>query len=227
MLFLVPQVELKTVNGEVVQVQDGDTLTVKTERNRLHKVRLADIDAPEMGQPFGKSARRLATDLALEKTVRVNYTFKDKYDRLIGEVFLPDGILLNEEMLKAGLAWHYRVKHPHSSFLEKLEYKAWKKNLGLWVQETPVPPWEFRRENRLPLPPTKPEHMDYDLFLSYGLLGDPKTRIYEWPECKGYPKNTKGYINFGNLSDAKALGYKASPRCEGSRLLSDLPDLPM
>jgi len=59
------------------------------------------------------------------------------------------------------------------------------------------------------------------------LLGDPKTRIYEWPECKGYPKNTKGYINFGNLSDAKALGYKASPRCEGSRLLSDLPDLPM
>jgi hypothetical protein len=129
-------------------------------------------------------------------------------------VFLPDGKLLNEEMLKAGLAWHYRVKHPHSSFLEKLEYKAWKKNLGLWVQETPVPPWEFRRENRLPLPPTKPEHMDYDLFLSYGLLGDPKTRIYEWPECKGYPKDTKGYINFGNLLDAESLGYRVSQRCE-------------
>ena len=214
MLFLVPQVELKTVNGEVVQVQDGDTLTVKTERNRLHKVRLADIDAPEMGQPFGKSARRLATDLALEKTVRVNYTFKDKYDRLIGEVCLPDGKLLNEEMLKAGLAWHYRVKHPHSSFFEKLEYKAWQKNLGLWLQKAPVPPWEFRRENRLPSPPTIPENMDYDLFLSYGLLGDPKTRIYEWPECKGYPKDTKGYINFGNLLDAESLGYRVSQRCE-------------
>ena len=214
MLFLVPQVELKTVNGEVVQVQDGDTLTVKTERNRLHKVRLADIDAPEMGQPFGKPARRLAVDLALEKTVRVNYTFKDKYGRLIGEVFLPDGKLLNEEMLKAGLAWHYRVKHPHSSFLEKLEYKAWQKNLGLWLQKAPVPPWEFRRENRLPSPPTIPENMDYDLFLSYGLLGDPKTRTYEWPECKGYPKDTKGYINFGNLLDAESLGYKVSQRCE-------------
>jgi endonuclease YncB( thermonuclease family) len=214
MLFLVPQVELKTVNGEVVQVQDGDTLTVKTERNRLHKVRLADIDAPEMGQPFGKPARRLAVDLALEKTVRVNYTFKDKYGRLIGEVFLPDGKLLNEEMLKAGLAWHYRVKHPHSSSLEKLEYKAWHKNLGLWLQKAPVPPWEFRRENRLPSPPTIPENMDYDLFLSYGLLGDPKTRIYEWPECKGYPKDTKGYINFGNLLDAESLGYRVSQRCE-------------
>ena len=216
MLFLVPQAELKTVNGEVVQVQDGDTLTVKTERDKLYKVRLSDIDAPEMGQPFGKVARRLATDLARRKTVRVNYTFKDKYGRLIGEVFLPDGKLLNEEMLKAGLAWHYRVKHPHSSFLEKLEYKAWQKNLGLWVQESPVPPWEFRRENRLPSPPTIPENMDYDLFLSYGLLGNPKTRIYEWPDCRDYPKSTKGYINFGNFLDAEALGYRASPRCEGS-----------
>ncbi|MBT7179799.1 MAG: hypothetical protein HN907_09715, partial [Nitrospina sp.] len=71
MLFLVPQAELKTVNGEVVQVQDGDTLTVKTERDKLYKVRLSDIDAPEIGQPFGKVARRLATDLARRKTVRV------------------------------------------------------------------------------------------------------------------------------------------------------------
>ena len=214
MLFLLPQAELRTINGEVILVQDGDTLTVKTKRDKLYKVRLADIDAPEIVQPFGRAARRLVTDSALNKTVRVNYTFKDKYDRLIGEVFLPDGKLLNEEMLKAGLAWHYRVKHPHSSFLEKLEYKAWKKNLGLWVQETPIPPWEFRRENRLPSPPPKPENMDYDLFLTYGLLGNPKTRIYEWPGCEGYPKDQKGYINFGSLLDAETLGYRASRRCE-------------
>lgn len=214
MLFLVPQADLKTVNGKVIWVQDGDTLTVRTERNKVFKVRLVDIDAPETGQPFGKAARRLATDMALEKVVRVNYTFKDKYERLIGEVFLPDGKLLNEEMLKAGLAWHYRVKHPHSSFLEKLEYKAWQNQLGLWVQETPIPPWEFRRENRLPSPPAQPQNMDYDLFLTYGLLGNPKTRIYEWPECKGYPKNPKGYINFGSLLDAETMGYRVSRRCE-------------
>lgn len=213
MLFLVPQAKLKTVNGEVILVHDGDTLTIKTQRDRVHKVRLADIDAPEMGQPFGRPARRLATDLVLKQTVRVNYTYKDKYNRLIGEVFLPDGNLLNEEMLKAGLAWHYRVKHPHSSFLEKLEYKAWQKKLGLWVQDTPIPPWEFRRENRLPAPPSKPEDMDYDLYLSYGLVGDPKTRIYQWPDCKGYPKNIKGYINFGNFFDAETLGYRASRGC--------------
>jgi micrococcal nuclease len=214
LMLLLPQADLKTVNGEVIQVQDGDTLTIRTERDKLHKIRLADIDAPEMGQPFGRPAQRLATDLAFGKTVRVNYIIKDKYDRLIGEVFLPDGKLLNEEMVKSGLAWHYRVKHPHSSFLEKLEYKAWKKHLGLWVQETPIPPWEFRRENRPPAPPAIPKSMDYDLFLTYGLLGNPKTRIYEWPECKGYPKDPKGYINFGSLLDAETLGYRASRRCE-------------
>ena len=84
MLFLVPQAELKTINGKVTLLLNGDTLTLKTKSNRAYKVRLADIDAPEIGQPFGKPSRRLARDLALNKTVRVNYTFKDKYSRLIG-----------------------------------------------------------------------------------------------------------------------------------------------
>jgi micrococcal nuclease len=214
MLFLLPQAELKTKNGEVVSVKDGDTLILKDKRDKLYKVRLADIDAPEIGQPFGRPAKRLLEDLVLEKIVRVNYTQVDKYDRLIGEVFLPDGKMLNEEALKAGLAWHYRVKHPHSNFLEKMEYKAWKKNLGLWVQDKPIPPWEFRRESRVPAPPTDADNMDYDLFLTYGIIGYPKTRIYQWPACKGYPENPKNYIHFGNLLDAETLGYRASKGCD-------------
>lgn len=214
MLFLLPQAELKTVTGEVISIKDGDTFTLKDQRDKLYKVRLSDIDAPEIGQPFGRPAKRLLEDLALNEIVRVNYTQKDKYGRLIGEVFLPDGKMLNEESLKNGLAWHYRVKHPHSTFLEKMEYKAWKKKIGLWVQEKPIPPWEYRRETRVPNPPTNKESMDYDLFLTYGIIGDPKTRIYQWPMCKGYPKNPKGYIPFGNLLDAETLGYRASRGCE-------------
>lgn len=213
MLLLVPRAELKTVTGEVIRVQEGDTLTVKTGRDKLYKVRLSNIDSPEIGQPFGRPARRLATDLALKKKVRVNYTFKDKYNRLIGEVFLPDGKLLNEEMIKAGLAWHYRVKNPHSTVLESLEYKAWKKKLGLWIQDSPVPPWVFRRETRIPSPPASLKNMDYDLYLNYGLVGNPKTRIYSWPACKGYPRDLEGYINFGNFLDAETLGYRAGDGC--------------
>ncbi len=214
MLFLFPQAELKTLNGEVVSIKDGDTFTVKNERDKLFKVRLADIDAPEIAQPFGRPAKRFLNDLTLNKIVRVNYTLVDKYGRLIGDVFLPDGKMLNEEFLKAGLAWHYRVKYPHSTFLEKMEYKAWKQKLGLWVQEKPVPPWEFRRESRIPTPPTTPENMDYDLFLTYGIIGDPKTWVYQWPGCKGYPENPENHILFGNLLDAETSGYKASNGCE-------------
>ena len=56
--------------------------------------------------------------------------------------------------------------------------------------------------------------MDYDLILTYGIIGNLKTRIYQWPMCKGYPKNHKNYIPFGNLSDAEVLGYKAAKGCE-------------
>jgi len=216
MFFLLPQAELKTINGEVISIKDGDTFTIKDQRDKLYKVRLADIDAPEIGQPFGRPAKRLLEDLALEKIVRVNYTQEDKYGRLIGEVFLPDGKMLNEEAIKAGLAWHYRVKHPHSTFLEKMEYKAWKKKMGLWVQEKPIPPWEFRRETRVPIPPSNQANMDYDLFLTYGIIGDPKTRIYQWPTCRGYPKNPKNHITFGNLLDAETLGYRAARGCENN-----------
>ena len=119
MLFLLPQAELKTKNGEAISVKDGDTLILKDKRNKLYKVRLSDIDAPEIGQPFGRPAKRLLEDLVLDKIVRVNYTQVDKYGRLIGEVFLPDGKILNEEVIKAGLAWHYRVKNPHSTLDRK------------------------------------------------------------------------------------------------------------
>ena len=48
MLFLLPQAELKTKNGEVISVKDGDTLILKDKRDKLYKVRLADVDAPEI-----------------------------------------------------------------------------------------------------------------------------------------------------------------------------------
>ena len=216
MFIILPQADLKTINGKVISIKDGDTFSIKDQRGKFYKVRLADVDAPEIAQPFGRPAKRLIEDLALNQVVRINYTQVDKYKRLIGKVFLLNGKILNEEALKAGLAWHYRVKHPYSTYLEKMEYKAWKRKMGLWVQEKPIPPWEFRREKRTPTPPSNKENMDYDLILTYGIIGDPKTKIYQWPTCKGYPKNHKNHIPFGNLSDAEVLGYKAAIGCENN-----------
>ena len=98
--------------------------------------------------------------------------------------------------------------------MEKIEYKAWKRKMGLWIQENPIPPWEFRREKRIPAPPYTKDNMDYDLILTYGIIGDPKTKTYQWPMCKGYSKKNKNYVLFGNLSDAEILGYKAADGCK-------------
>ena len=78
MFFLLPQAEFKTINGKVVSIKDGDTFTIKNQRDKIFKVRLSDIDAPELGQPFGRPAKRLLEDLALNKTVRINYSQVDK-----------------------------------------------------------------------------------------------------------------------------------------------------
>ena len=96
MFFILPQADLKTINGKVISIKDGDTISIKDQRGKFYKVRLSDIDAPEIAQPFGRPAKRLMEDLALNKVVRVNYTQVDKYKRLIGKVFLPNGKILND-----------------------------------------------------------------------------------------------------------------------------------
>ena len=64
--------------------------------------------------------------------------------RFIGEMILPDGRILNRELVRHGFAWHYRVHYPVDESLRELEYQAWKKKVGLWVDPLAVPPWEFR-----------------------------------------------------------------------------------
>ena len=108
----------------------------------------------------------------------------------------------------------FETKSSFKYFAEKIINKAWKNKRGLWEQEKPIPPWEFRREKRTPAPPAGIDNMDYDLILSYGIIGDPKTRTYQWPMCEGYPKKHKNYVLFGNLADAQVLGYRAANGCK-------------
>ncbi|MCH8157148.1 MAG: thermonuclease family protein [Nitrospinae bacterium] len=138
----------------------------------------------------------------------------DIYGRRVGYAVLPDGNILNEELLRAGMAWHYRVIPFPSASLERLEYEAWKKHLGLWVAPSPVPPWEFRRESRVPDPPADSERMDYDRIISYGIIGDSKKRVYWWPVCSDYPQQDEGYVIFSNKLSAESLGYQVSPGCK-------------
>jgi micrococcal nuclease len=86
--------------------------------------------------------------LAFVKEVTIQTHGKDKYKRTIGDVILPDGMNLNQELVKQGWCWWYRKYVPGDTVLEGLENKARESKKGLWADPQPVPPWEWRTRKR-------------------------------------------------------------------------------
>ena len=129
-------------DARVVGVTDGDTITVLAGTTQV-KVRLNGIDCPEKGQPFGARAKRFTSELAFGKPVTVRPFGKDRYGRVLGDVVLPDGRVLNQELVAAGMAWHY-TQYSKDETLARLERQARAAGLGVWSEARPVAPWEFR-----------------------------------------------------------------------------------
>ena len=132
------------VSGKVVSISDGDTFTLLDDKNVQHKIRLAEIDAPENSQPFGKAAKKKLSDLIFGKIVQVDYTELDRYGRIIGKVFIGQ-IYISEEMIRTGYAWHFK-KYSNSEKLAALEYEARKNKIGLWSVPGAVAPWQWRKK---------------------------------------------------------------------------------
>ena len=91
------------LEGNVVGITDGDTLTLLVDRAQ-HKVRLAQIDTPERAQPWGTRARQALADKVFRKDVTVRVSDTDRYGRLIGEIWLGDRDI-NRELIREGYAW--------------------------------------------------------------------------------------------------------------------------
>ena len=111
LLFLVllctpPIFAAETIEGKVVSVADGDTLTVLKGKEQV-KVRLHGVDAPEKAQDFGTASRTFTSEACFGKEVTVEVKDTDRYGRKVGIVTLPDGRVLNHELVKAGLAHWY------------------------------------------------------------------------------------------------------------------------
>lgn len=136
----------ESLTGKVVSVKDGDTIEILV-NNEPIRIRLYAVDCPEKSQAFGQKAKQFTSDLCYGKTVSVKIHDKDRYGRLIGEVFLPDGKILNNELLKAGYAWHYK-QYNQSPILAMYETEAKKEKRGLWSDPNSIPPWEFRHSKK-------------------------------------------------------------------------------
>ena len=135
------------VSGKVVKVADGDTITILTADFIQIKIRLHGIDCPEKSQDFGTKAKQFTSDQCFGKAVIVKITDTDRYGRSIGVVTLPNGKTLNKELLKAGLAWHYK-HYDQSKEYSDLEISARNKKIGIWSIPNAVAPWDFRRSGK-------------------------------------------------------------------------------
>jgi endonuclease YncB( thermonuclease family) len=127
----------------VVGVHDGDTLTCLDETNTQQKVRLAEIDAPELGQDYGKVSREALAEMVFGKTVTVSEEGKDRYGRWIAHMQV-NGIDVNRQQVATGNAWHY-ADYSRDPTLATLQTDAQTRRLGLWSQPEPVPPWDYRQ----------------------------------------------------------------------------------
>lgn len=131
--------------GKCVGVSDGDTISVMHD-GRAEKIRLHGIDCPEIGQDFGKKAKQFTSDTVFNKTVEVLPKDQDQYGRTVASIFIG-GKVLNIELVRAGLAWHYK-QYSDDEVLAVLELDARGKKTGLWADSNPIPPWDWRRGDR-------------------------------------------------------------------------------
>ncbi len=147
-LHCVSSTGMTVLTGKVTAVHDGDTLTLST-ADITEQVRLQGMDAPELAQPFGDAARTALSQRTLHQSVRVAYIQRDRYDRLLGQVFTADCSDVNHQMLVLGMAWFYKayaceLESTRRSRYELAETQAHEQHLGLWSQSQPVAPWIFR-----------------------------------------------------------------------------------
>ena len=165
LFFSIPSLVLATtLEGKVIKVADGDTITIMDDSGNKHRIRLGGIDAPEKDQPYGKESTQSLLELTSGKAVVIEYEKRDRYKRIIGKVLVdPPGevfcmaldcvkkIDAGLEQIKTGLAWHYKYYQMEQSEEDRRLYsedelEARTKPIGLWMGKERMSPWKWRRK---------------------------------------------------------------------------------
>ncbi|MBO9673501.1 MAG: thermonuclease family protein [Sphingobacteriaceae bacterium] len=130
--------------AKVIRILDGDTMEVLYRQQSI-KIRLAHIDCPEKrrSQPYGSNAKKALSDLCFGQMVSVQGQKYDRYKRLIAVVVNRNKQVVNQEMIKLGMAWHFK-KYSSDPLYAQLEIIARKNKIGLWQEAGAVAPWEWR-----------------------------------------------------------------------------------
>lgn len=198
------------IEGKVVRVADGDTITVLDKDNKQHRIRFQGIDAPESKQDFGQRSKQNLSDLVFGKQVTVIYSKMDKYRRVVGKIML-DGKDINIEQIKAGMAWHYKKyadEQPPEDRISyaKAEQEARAAKRGLWQDPNPTPPGDYRQKVKAERwGPPPPEGT---------VIGNKSSKKYHRADCPGYRDMAeRNRVFFKTVGEAEAAGYKRAGNC--------------
>ena len=133
---------------QVVSITDGDTFKGLTKDNKEIRFRIYGIDAPERKQAFYNKSKLYLSDLIYKKRVGIIVQKeRDRYGRPIVWVYTPEGKDVSAEMLKSGMAWHYK-EYDESEIYGKLEKLARNNKIGLWGDKKPIAPWVYRKSKK-------------------------------------------------------------------------------
>lgn len=208
--FFTPPAHSTNLTGNVINISDGDTITILDSNKRQHKIRLYGIDCPESGQPFGKAAKKHTAKLTAWKQVVVKAYDTDRYGRTVGIVAV-NGVIVNQSLIENGYAWQYR-KYCKASFCSDwaiLERKAKVSRIGMWRDNDPIPPWQWRKGARNSS--YKKTNSKYTASTS-GYHGNVRSHKFHSSSCRHY--NCKNCVKvFNSRDDAVSAGYKPCGMC--------------
>ena len=143
-LFFFSATLFAQTKAKIIAIKDGDTIVALLEGNVQKTLRLAEVDCPESGQPFGKNAKQFTSSQVFSKEITFYETDTDRYGRTIAKVYYNNGKYLSEEIIKVGLGWWYH-QYSKNKELGKMQDNAKSKGLGLWQDKEVISPYEWRK----------------------------------------------------------------------------------
>ncbi len=135
--------------GKITSVYDGETVFVELHNGDIDSIKLWGIDAPELDQEYGVAAKRRLAKY-IHQDVSIKYKTRDRQNYMVAIISYKNGsdeeVILNNALVEEGYAW--KNKYCDDKDLEKLQKKAEKDKKGLWKNNNPIAPWDWRENNQ-------------------------------------------------------------------------------